>query len=181
MTCSSWRHWWRLLRVWFTGVKNTVQWIHGRSWVDRNARSWCDGGAWGVDECAHLNRHNKGSVTTDTKQTDSSRSSSFSLIPFYLVFADCAHWSCATVLTLRRSRPSHLDRRRGGGAEGVGGSLTSSFVHAERGLENGTRRWNRHLNLWKAFRTNRLSSCLLPSSAAAGFWNAAHILIRLRL
>lgn len=54
MTGSSWRYQQGLLSVWFTGVKNTVQWVHGRSRVDRNPRSWGDGGAWGVDECAHL-------------------------------------------------------------------------------------------------------------------------------
>lgn len=63
-------------------------------------------------------------------------------IPVYLMFTDCADWSCATMLALRRSGPPDCGRRRRGGAERVWGSLPSSFVHAERGLRGGTGRWN---------------------------------------
>lgn len=57
------------------------------------------------------------------------------------------------MLALRRSRPPHCGRRRGGRAERVGGSLPSSFVHAERGLRSETRR----LYPRGASRSNRLS------------------------
>lgn len=227
MACSCWRHWRGLRCIWFTGVKNTVQWIHGRSGVDRNPRSWGDGGAWGVDECTHLKRRVRGGIRSKTKlafiedQTEVARSQfgpkslkfrdiaikkraeyidikkkkrvseilsyvggdnkiPHSLyvcgimwelkLPGYLVFTDCADWSCATVLALRRSRPSHCGRRGGGRAERVGGSLPSSFIHAERGLRSETRGWNHRLHLC----TYLLSRLL--SSVAADILKAARVL-----
>jgi len=53
----------------------------------------------------------------------------------HLVFADRADGAGAPVLPLRRSGPPHRGRRvGGGGAKGVGGGLTGSFIHTERRL-----------------------------------------------
>ncbi len=51
------------------------------------------------------------------------------------MFADGADWSSASMLALRGSRPPHCGGCVGGGrAERMGGGLTSSFIHTERGL-----------------------------------------------
>lgn len=92
-------------------------------------------------------------------------------IPVYLMFTDCADWSRAAMLALRWSGPPDCGRRRRGGAERVWGSLPSSFIHAERGLRSGTRRWN---HTAKSVGSLRAQSSSFLWSEAADILDAAH-------
>lgn len=138
---SRYRH---LRTVCFTGVENTVQGVHGRGRVHRNPRGRGNRGTRGVDDGTRL------TVMQKEQEKRGQRSGEWVVCLFvvqlcstffqdkilYLMFADRAHRSSASMLALRGPGSPHGGWSVwGSGAEWVGRCLTSCFVHAEGRLE----------------------------------------------